>query len=297
MRINNFAKYSVLLKVRECGSITAAAERLGYTQSGVSRIIKELEEECGFTLITRSKAGSALTPEGERLAVPIRAILNAGEQLEQTVAELNGERRGMVRVGMFSSVAVHWAPELIGAFNSAYPNIEVRIFDGLYREIENRILSGELDCGFITKQTKKDLTVKELSKDPLLAVLPASHSAAELSALPLEKIAELDFIIPGEGSNYDIGRIFGEYGIKPKVRYAFSDDHAAVAMVERGMGVTILPELVLRGCTANVRTMPLDPPFSRTIGIALPHTAKKSISPAAKAFVDFVAAKAGEMMN
>ncbi len=288
MRINSFAKYGVLLEVAECGSISAAAVRLGYTQSAVSRMIAELEAECGFQLIKRSKSGSQLTAEGLMLISPIRNMLNANERLAQTIEQINGRRRDRVRVGMFSSVAVHWAPELIGSFNAEYPDIEVSIFDGLYHEIESKILSGELDCGFITEKTKKDLAFCELSRDRLLAVVPKVHALAERDALPLELIPMVDFIIPGEGSNYDIGTIFEEHGINPRVRYAFCDDHAAVAMVERGMGVTILPELVLSGSAANVITMPLDPPFSRTIGIA--HAKQKALSPAAKAFTEFVIA-------
>ena len=287
MRQINSTKYLVLLTVADCGSLTEAASRLGYTQSGISHIIAELEEECGFPLVLRAKQGSRLTREGERLMPAIRALLNANEQLEQTVAEINGMRSGTVRVGMFSSVAVHWAPEMTELFLKKYPNIEISIFDGPYHEIENKVLSGELDCGFLTKQTRKALDFIELARDELLAVAPPGHPFAALKALPIDMIGSADFIIPGEGSNYDIGSIFAENGVTPRARYAFSDDHAAIAMVERGMGVTILPSLILSGVSANVVTLPLEPAFARTIGIILPRTKHKALSPAARAFIEF----------
>ena len=288
MKLANPSKYLVLLAVADSGSLTAAADRMGYTQSGISHIIAELEEECGFPLVIRAKQGSRLTREGESLLPAVRNVLNAGERLAQTISELNGVRSGNVRVGMFSSAAVHWAPEILELFSRKHPNIKISIFDGLYQEIESKVLSGELDCGFFTKQTQKALDFIELSRDELLAVVPLSHPFAELDALPVKRIEEADFIYPGEGSNYDIGRIFAENGVSPHVCYSFSDDNAAVAMVERGMGVTILPRLITDSVTAKVSILPLSPGFSRTIGIILPRTKHKSVSPAALAFIDFV---------
>ncbi|MBR0136531.1 MAG: LysR family transcriptional regulator [Clostridia bacterium] len=284
--VTNIAKYSVLLAVSEAGSLTAAAERLGYTQSGISHIIADLESECGFPLILRGKTGSRLTREGERLLEPVRGAIRAGEQLAEAIDAINGLRSGRVRVGMFSSVAIHWAPEMLLRFGELYPNIEVEVFSGRYDEIEDKVLSEELDCGFLTKQTRRDLKFSELTRDRLLAVLPKDHPLAGMSSLPVGLIASEDFIIPGEGSNYDIGGIFRSCRVSPRVRYALSDDHAALSMVEKGLGMTILPELMLEGREDNVAVMELDPPFHRTIGIV--SRPNRLVPPAAKAFMEFV---------
>lgn len=284
--ITNPAKYSVLLTVSETGSLTAAAERLGYTQSGISHMIADLEAECGFPLVLRSKTGSSLTREGERLIEPIRALMRAQEQLASSIDGINGLRSGVVRVGMFSSVAVHWAPELIERFSAKYPRITVELFSGLYHEIENKVLSEELDCGFLTQKTKRDLKFIELTQDRLLAVLPKTHPLAGEPALPVKLIGGEEFIIPGEGSNYDIGEIFRSCRVSPRVKYALSDDYAALSMVERGLGITILPELVLEGREESVAVLELDPRFRRTIGLVM--RPNRLISPAAKAFAEFV---------
>lgn len=284
--MTNSSKYLTLLAVAEAGSLTAAAELSGYTQSGVSHIIADLEAECGFPLVQRGKSGSRLTRDGEKLIEPIRALVRAQEQLASAIDEINGLRSGVVRVGMFSSVAVHWAPELIESFTARYPNIQVELFSGLYQEIEEKVLSEELDCGFLTKRTKRDLSFTELAHDRLLAVLPAGHPLSELPALPVKLIEREDFIIPGEGSNYDIGEIFRAFRITPRVKYALSDDYAALSMAERGLGVTILPELILKGRAEGVSKKELDPPQRRTIGLVT--RPNRTVSPAAKAFMDFV---------
>ena len=283
--ITNLSKYAVLLTVSEEGSLTKAADKLGYTQSGISHIIADLEAECGFPLVWRSKSGSALTREGERLIEPVRAIVRAREQIESTVDEINGLRSGVVRVGMFSSVAVHWAPDMLTGFSKRFPNISVELFSGLYHEIENKVISEELDCGFLTKQSKRGLNFHELTRDRLLAVLPKNHPQADLPRFPVRLIGTEDFIIPGEGSNYDIGEIFKLCRVTPKVKYTLSDDYAALSMVEKGFGVTILPELILEGRLDNVAILELDPPFDRIIGIV--SRPGRLTSPAARAFMEY----------
>lgn len=282
----NPLKYSVLLAVAETGSLTAAAEKLGYTQSGISHIIADLEAECGFPLLFRGKAGSTLTREGEKLIEPIRALLNAEAQLTGTVDEINGLRTGRVRVGMFTSVAVHWAPAIAEEFAALYPNIDVELFSGLYQEIESRVLSEELDCGFLTERTRRGLAFTPLANDRLLAVLPKGHPLAELDAVPVSALGQEPFILPGEGSNYDIGELFRAARVTPRVRYALSDDYAALAMVEKGLGVTILPELILKGRTDGAELRELSPAARRTIGMATRRD--RAVSPAARAFMEFV---------
>lgn len=284
--VTNPAKYTVLLAVKDCGSLTSAAEKLGYTQSGISHIIADLEAECGFPLIKRTRTGSGLTREGERLTEPIRTLQRAEEQLYSALDEINGLRSGVVRVGMFSSVAVHWAPELIKRFSEKYPSITVEVFSGLYREIENRVISEELDCGFLTECSKLRSGFRELARDRLLAVLPRGHELCALPAVPLASVAAADLIIPGEGTGYDIGELFRSAKIKPHVKYALSDDYAALSMAERGLGITILPELVLAGQNADVELRELEPASCRTIGIVT--RPNRLLSPAASAFVEMV---------
>jgi len=189
---------------------------------------------------------------------------------------------------MFSSVAVHWAPELVAGFTAQYPNIEVELFSGLYHEVENRVIDERLDCGFLTKKLKHELDFSELTQDRLLAVLPLSHPMAKCPLLPAGAIGREDFIIPGEGTEYDIGEIFKVCRITPRVKYTLSDDYAALAMVERGLGMTILPELILKGRAANAAVMELDPPFRRTIGLVT--RPGRLISPAARAFIEYAKA-------
>ena len=104
----NIDNYRVFIRVAKIGNLTAAAEQLGYTQSGISHIVSALEQEFGFQLLRRSKTGVSLTQEGERILQTLREVVNRDDMLKQIAAEIKGVRMGKVRVGAFSSVAVCW---------------------------------------------------------------------------------------------------------------------------------------------------------------------------------------------
>ena len=109
----NIQKYQAFITVVEQGSLTKAAEELGCTQSAVSHSISGLEEELGFALLKRSRAGIRLTGEGERMISPVRDLLGSAERLKQTASSIRGLESGTVRIGAFTSVAVHWLPAVL----------------------------------------------------------------------------------------------------------------------------------------------------------------------------------------
>ncbi len=129
-------------------------------------------------------------------------------------------------------------------------------------------------------------------QDELVALLPYSHPLSNEKSLTLETISKLDFIVPGEGTNYDIGRIFKQAGIKLNVRMAVNYDYVAIAMVNCGLGITIMPNLILSGISDCGRAIPLSPRCFRTIGFATNGTSP--VSPACRAFLKFVRERIGE---
>ena len=140
----NLAKYQALLSVVESGSLTAAAAQLGLTQSAVSHSINSLEEELGFAVIKRSRAGVKLTNEGERLLPAVRGLLNSAEQLSQVTAAIRGLDSGLVRIGTFTSVAVHWLPGVLKEFQRDYPRVEFKLLNGDYNDVEQWVRDGSV---------------------------------------------------------------------------------------------------------------------------------------------------------
>ncbi|WP_019911190.1 LysR family transcriptional regulator [Paenibacillus sp. HW567] len=282
----SISKYEVFLKVVELGSLTKAAEVLGFTQSGISHTISSLEMEFGFSLLIRNRSGVKLTVNGEQVVQPIREIIKWNEQLKQQVADIHGLETGTITIGTFTSVSVHWLPGMIKEFRKEYPYIEFKLMEGGYLEIEQWIEAGVIDCGFISLPTREKFEVFPLKQDRMLAILSKEHPLSRAPFMPLAQIAYEDFIIPKAGSDYDVRRVLEKAGIKPNIKFSAGDDYAIIAMVENGLGISILPELVIQRQKHNVAMLELEERSFRSLGIAV-HSMKYA-SPATKRFLKHV---------
>ena len=279
-------KYQVFLHVMEAGSVSRAAEDMNITQSAVSHALSSLEEEFGFKLLTRSRAGVRLSSEGKRILPAIRDILSAEERLRETVSSIHGLSTGTIRVASFSSVAVHWLPAMLKAFQEQYPQIRFKLLNGDYHDVEQWLEEGAVDLGFVSLPTRAPGKVTPLMEDRLLVILPKDHPLASLDSFPIGYARQETFISLLESSDHDLRRALDAEGIRPHIRFITKDDYAIIAMVEQGLGIAIMPELLLRGRTDNIAALELKPQARRTIALAV--TEQGQQSPAARMFADFV---------
>lgn len=280
------AKYQALVCVVEQQSFTKAAEQLGCTQSAVSHSVDSLEQELGFALIKRSRAGVRLTGEGERLIPAVRNLLSSAEQLSQTAASIRGLNEGTVRIGAFTSVAVHWLPGVLKAFQHDYPRVDCVLKNGDYHDVEQWLTDGSIDVGFVNVPCAVRCECIALMEDRLLAVLPQGSRFANYPKFPLVECETEPFISLLESSDQDSRRALEAAGVKPNVRFYTKDDYAIIAMVENGLGMSIMPELLLKGRTDRVQAMPVIPEAKRTIGLAI--AAGDRAGPATRRFADYV---------
>lgn len=282
----SFMKYQALVSAVELGSLTRAAEELGCTQSAISHSIDKLEAELGFVLVKRSRAGVKLTTEGERLMPAVRNLLNSAEQLSQTAASIRGLDCGTVRIGTFTSVAVHWLPGVLQEFQHDYPNVDFILKNGDYYDVEQWLADGSIDVGFVNVPCGLDCECIPLMEDRLLAILPMNSRFANYPKFPVIECETEPFISLLESSAQDSRRVLEAAGVKPNVRFYTKDDYAIIAMVEKGLGMSIMPELLLKGRTENLRVLPLIPESKRTIGLAI--AAGGKAGPATRRFADYV---------
>ena len=147
-------KYAVFVKTVELSSLTKAAEELGLTQSGVSHIIAALESDLGLTLLRRTRTGAHLTADGERLLPIIREIVRQDERLHREAAELTDLVAGPIRLGTFTSVATHWLPAMMMQFEQEHPQVEFRLFNGDYHDVDQWLADGSVELGFVTLPTE-----------------------------------------------------------------------------------------------------------------------------------------------
>lgn len=276
-------KYEAFLKTVELGSLTKAAQVLGYTQSGISHMLNALEKDWNLTLLSRDRSGIRITSDGLELLPYVRNICNAQQELNHKVGNLHGLQSGLIRIGTFTSVAVHWLPTMIKTFQSEYPNINFELLHGDYTEIENWIVEGRADCGFLRLPIRSGLDSIFLEQDRLLVILPEQHPLANRETFPLQALAEEPFILLEEGMENEVTKFFERNQLSPAVRFTARDDYAIIAMVESGLGISILPELVLHRTPYKIVKKELADPAYRKLGIVLksiPHA-----SPALKRFL------------
>lgn len=280
-------KYRAFAKTVELGSLTQAADELGYTQSGVSHIVAALEDELGLTLLTRTRSGARLTSEGERVMPYILELLRQEELLRSAAEELRGPAAGLIKISTFTSVATHWLPAMMKEFQKTYPRVDFRLYNGDYNDVNKWLEDGSVDLGFITLPTQLRCECIPLCDDKLMAVLPKGHPLTAAPVCRMEEVAREPFISLLESSDQDSRRALDMVGVKPNVKFTTKDDYAIIAMVSQGLGVSIMPELLLTGHDEGVEVRPTEPPVSRTIALALP--LGKHTSPAARSFAGFVA--------
>ena len=279
-------KYEAFLKAVEHGSFTQAAQLLGYTQSGVSHMIHDLEAEWGVTLLERDRSGVRVTSDGLKLLPFAQRVCDAQRSLLNEVDELHDLRSGLIRIGTFSSVATHWLPNMIKTFQSEYPNIEFELLLGDYTEIEAWIAQGRVDCGFVTLPVRSGLDVIFLEEDPLLAILPEGHPLADLPRFPLKGLEGEPFMLLEKGGKAAISEIFERHRPKPDIKFVTWDDYAIMSMVENGLGISILPQLILTRVPYKIVKRELEEPAFRKIGIALRD--RKTAPLAVKRFLDYL---------
>ena len=250
----NLSKYEALAAVIEQGSLTRAAETLQCTQSNLSHSLDSLEKELGFPLLKRGRGGVKLTAEGERLMPAVRALLSSAEQLKQTAASIRGLDTGTVRIGAFTSVAVHWLPGVLKEFQADYPNVDFKLLNGDYHDVEQWLEDGSVDIGFVTMPCALGCECITLMEDRLLAILPPGSRFASYPKFPLVECETEPFISLLESSDHDARRALEAAGVHPNVRFYTKDDYAILAMVEQGLGRASCRSCCSRGGTTGCRS-------------------------------------------
>ena len=261
-------KLEALLMAVDLGSFTKAAEVLGYTQSGLTHMMNSLEKEVGFTLLERGRSGVRLTEEGERIAPA--EFLQANARLDSVIEQVASSRTEIIRVSAYASIAMHWLPGIIQRFREECPDVDVDIRMADHVDVPYELLAqGKMDAILVSPQDEGQYEWVHLADDPMFAVLPKDFDTQGMTAFPLAAFEARDFIMPSQGFDKDIMRIFNRIGVKPHILPTWVDDPTVISMVSHGLGVSMMTELTVRGRTDGVKLLPVEPASSRELGLAV----------------------------
>ena len=263
-------KLEALLMAVDLGSFTKAAEVLGYTQSGLTHMMNSLEKEVGFTLLERGRSGVRLTEEGERIAPAVREFLQANARLDSVIEQVASSRTEIIRVSAYASIAMHWLPGIIQRFREECPDVDVDIRMADHVDVPYELLAqGKMDAILVSPQDEGQYEWVHLADDPMFVVLPKDFDTQGMTAFPLAAFEARDFIMPSQGFDKDIMRIFNRIGVKPHILPTWVDDPTVISMVSHGLGVSMMTELTVRGRTDGVKLLPVEPASSRELGLAV----------------------------
>ena len=287
------SKYEAFLLAAEYGSLTAAAQTLGYTQSGITRIIKGLEEDMGFALFVRTKNGVALTENGKLLLPYFRDIAKSMQSVRQLSADISGSIRGNISIGSCYSMAALWLPAVIKGFQSLHPGVTISLREdgslGLARALAERTV----DISFGPRQDVQGSDWTQLFEDEIVAWVPEGHPAAERGYMELKDLEELPFIHTQPGQDTEIDRLLARLGIHPNVRFTTLNAFTTYNMVEAGLGVSLDQRLRSREWHGAVEELSFRPVQKEAYGMALPSI--REVSPATRTFIDYVRSMQGNL--
>lgn len=279
------SKYEAFLLAVDHGSLTAAAEFLGYTQSGITRIIKSLEDEVGFPLFIRSKKGVRLTENGKVMVPLFREIHRAIQNARQTSADICGNVCGTLSIGSYFSIASSWLPIVMKGFQELYPGVSVSLYEGTSMQLDKLLNEKAVDCCFcsIPRTTRVDWI--HLIDDEIVAWVPKDHPAAAAGFFSVADLEKEPFIHTHSGEDTELDNLIQKLNLKPNVRFTTNNAFTTYNMVAAGLGISLDQKLRASQWNGEVAEIPFSPRQFEPLGIAVPSI--NEASPAAKKFIKY----------
>jgi DNA-binding transcriptional LysR family regulator len=285
-------RLAALVAVAEAGSITRAAERLGYTPPALSQQLAKLEREAGTALLVRHHRGARLTDAGEVLVVRARRVLDELERARHELARLAGLSGGTLRLGTFQTAGMHLLPPVLSAFRRAHPDVRLTVANHEPPSGVAAVAAGDIDLALTHMYEPADpvplpasVTSEPVLVEELVLVTAPGHALADGTArLPLAELAgqPLVSMAPDHPARRGVEAVLARAGATPSVLVATPVYALVCALVSAGLGIGVVPEMVARTAATPVGMRLLQPGnLRRTISVAY-RTDKTA--PAADAF-------------
>ena len=261
-------KLEILMTAADLGSFTRASEVVGYTQSGLTHMMDALEREVGFPLLRRSHSGIALTEEGAQLMPAIREFLRANANLEDQIRAIAEKKTEVIRIAAYASIAMHWMPEILYRFRRLCPeaSVDLRMVDHALEPFE-LLEKGQTDLILASRHSSPFCQWIPLYDDRMFAILPRDYPLMDRESFPLREFDGKEFLMPYGRFDIDVKAALSPAGVKINPVVSRVDDETVIRMVGRGLGVSMMTELMIRGRTDDVRCVPVEPAVIREIGM------------------------------
>lgn len=293
-------KLEILMTAADMGSFSKASEIVGYTQSGLTHMMDALEREVGFPLLQRNHNGVQLTQQGAQLMPAIREFLQANANLENQIRAIAEKKCEVIRIAAYASIAMHWMPEILYRFRRKCPevNVDLRMVDHALEPFE-LLENGQTDVIFASRQNYSCCDWVPLYNERMYAILPKDYPLKDRSEFPREAFSGQEFLMPYGRFDIDVKAALEPVGVKLNAKISRVDDETVIRMVSRGLGVSMMTELMIRGRTDDVLCVPVAPPAIRELGMGT-HVRRKesdSIKKLKECVLDYLQKDAASMQR
>ena len=264
-------KLEILMTAVDLGSFSKASQVVGYTQSGLTHLVNSLEREIGLPLIRRSHNGISLTRQGEALMPAIREYLKANTNLQNKIQAVTEQQTETIRIAAYASIAMHWMPEILYRFRRICPkvNVDLRMVDNALEPFE-LLQDDKTDVIFASRQKYGGCDWLPLYRERMYAILPRNYPLEGRETFPLEELEGKDFLMPYGRFDLDVHAALDRVDVRIREKAAYVDDETVIRMVSKGLGVSMMTELMIRGRTDDVLCVPVVPETIRELGMGLP---------------------------
>lgn len=279
----DISKYALFADVADTCNFTKSGERMGYTQPGVSHILKAMEKELGFSLFLRGRQGVSMTANARIILPLVRELLSVNEHLEQVIQSINGLETGHLTIASFASISCNWLPVALRRVQKEYPGIEVELLEGNTDEIQEWLENSRADFGLLSRKNIGNLKWLPLYEEPLVAIFPKDFYLQDEAPFPLENFSGMPVIISAIEDDYDLRDVIQRGKITPKIRVSSKDTHVIMSMVANHLGISVLPRLAIEKEKERIQYRPLEPMITRQLGVGV--CSWKKLTPAARRFI------------
>jgi LysR family transcriptional regulator, low CO2-responsive transcriptional regulator len=239
--------------IAEAKTFTAGAKRVHVTQAAISMQIRQLEEEVGLPLFTRTPRRVLLTEAGELLLERARKILREHDAAVEEIAEIAGAEYGRLRIGSASAMfTTNQLPWILQKLKEKFPQSDVSVSSGTSAALVQKIVNGEIDVAFVSLPVENsNIQTELLFSDEIVAIANPKHPLAKQKVISGAALAAEPLILGEKGGNTrrQLDEFFVQIGVKPNVVMELSRQSAINRMVENNMGVGIASvKTVKRAC-------------------------------------------------
>lgn len=270
----NFKQLEAFQAIMASGSTTGAAERLGLSQSAVSRLLAQFEEDLGLRLFIREKGRLAPTREAEALLQDAHGLVDSAQCFRRHSEQLRlgAFNRRLLKVAVPSTLASQLMPSVAQEFMRAHPEVVLEVLSGSYSDTERAILSRDADVGLVRLPMEmQGLRASACLESDAVCIMPKGHPLEKLESVGPLDLADVSLILLGRQRQirHEIDMAFRRARVLPRVAVEVHSVGVACGFVAQGLGVSVVNALLASYCKdKEFSSRPFRPRISYQLGVA-----------------------------